>query len=101
MEDISSRLKQAVEYLVDRDYVKSRAALSREIGVSPSFLCMAMLGRRKVPATMMLTLCEKYPVNFWWLRNGEGDMVGRSNRELALLAKIEELEGRIKELEGR
>lgn len=99
---VSERLKEAVDFLVANGYERSDAALARRIGVAYSTLCMAKRGTRAPTWAMLLDLCDAYPINFWWLRSGEGEMTGgRFRRELALMKRIERLEGRIRELEGK
>lgn len=99
MNVLSERLKIAVDYLRLSGYAKSRSEIANRIGIHPPALSMCLNGDRVPTWGMLLDLCDIYPINFWWLRSGEGDMIGACERELALRKKIEVLEQRIKVLE--
>ena len=50
----------------------------------------------------LLKLCDVYPVSFWWLRSGEGEMVQNDSKRVpALVRKIARLEKKIEDLENR
>lgn len=91
----------AVDFLKENGFGRSDAAIARSVGLKPPVFCMDMNGDRAPTWETLLKLCDIYPINFWWLRSGEGEMVGGSIREHALLQKISKLEGRIKELEAQ
>ena len=97
MNELSNRLSQAVRYLRENGYVKSDSQLAKSLGVTPGFLCMAMKGERVPSWGFLLDLCDKYPINFWWFRNGAGGML-KGETELLLLARIKELENRLDRL---
>ena len=99
MNDISHRLRTAVDYLKKNGLAKSDAEVARKIGYPRSCLCMSKKGTRAPSWDMVLSFCDHYPVNFWWLRSGEGGMI-REDKTAALLRRISELENRIKELES-
>jgi len=101
MNDLSSRFQCAIEFLKKNGYAKSDNAIARRLGVSASALNMAKKGSRNPTWELLLCFCDRYPINFWWLRNGEGDMIGDADRQIALLQKIAQLESRIAELENK
>ena len=98
MDKVSERVKKALDFLRRHGYAKSDAAIARKLGVTPSTIAMAKTGERTPTWGMLLDLCDNYPINFWWLRTGEGGMI-QQERELALLQRIAELEKRIADLE--
>lgn len=100
MNEISKRLSRAVKFLRTNGFAKNDFAIAKKMGVAPSTLSMAIQGARVPGWDLLLTFCDNYPINFWWLRSGEGSMI-RGDREIALLQKIEQLEKRIQELEGK
>ena len=96
MNELSDRLRIAIEFLERNGYAKNDSAIARKLGVTPSTITMAKRGERVPTWGMLLDLCDYYPINFWWLRTGFGNMI-KENREAALLARIEELERKISE----
>ena len=100
---ISERLKQAIAYLKENDYFKDEKELCDILGCKRSALTMALNQKynRNLSIQNQLTFCEKFPINFWWLRSGEGDMIGNGDRQIALLQKIAQLEAKIAELEKK
>ena len=100
MNELSQRLKQAVEFLKKNGYAKSDADISRRIGVVNATLSMASNGSRTPTWEMLLDFCDNYPINFEWIRTGKGSMI-KEDRETVLLKRIEELEAKINRLEGR
>lgn len=102
MNDLSKRLALAIDYIKEAGYERFDSSIARKIGVGYSTLNMAKSGERAPTWGMLLNLCDRYPVSFWWLREGSGKMTdGRTKREQALREKVMELEGRIRELEGK
>ena len=99
MSEISQRLATAIRYLKDSGLAKNDAEIARRLGVTTSTITMTKRGRREPTWEMLLKLCDIYPINFWWLRSGEGDMIGNGDRLIAQLKKIEVLEKKIRELE--
>ena len=99
MNEISHRFQQALDFVIDKGLAKSEAKIAGELGVLPSGLNMA---KKRGPSwDMLLRFCDLYPINFWWLRSGEGEMIGNGDRQIALLQKIARLEARIAELENK
>lgn len=97
--EIAVRVKKAVDFLREYGYAKNSSEVADTLGIAKSTLSMAMNGSRIPGTDFLLAISDHYPINFWWLRTGEGDMVGNGDRIIALLRKIEQLEGRIRELE--
>ena len=98
MNEISQRFAQAIAFLKGSGLARSDAEIAGRMGISEAFLNMGKNGVRVPSTENLLRLCNNYPINFWWLRYGEGDMIGNGDRVIALLQKIEKLEGRITEL---
>ena len=100
MNEISHRFQQALDFVIDKGLAQSEAKIARELGVFPSALIMA---KKRTPSwDLLLRFCDLYPINFWWLRSGEGDMIGNGDRrQIALLQKIAQLEAKIAELENK
>lgn len=99
MNEISHRFQHALDFLIDKGYSVSEAKIAAELGISPQALTMAK--RRGPSLEILLGLSDRYPISFWWLRAGEGDMIRNVDRQGALLQKIEQLEKKISELEGK
>lgn len=97
MNELSQRLRQAVDFLKKNGYAKSDAEVAGKIGVLKSTFSMSTNGSRPPTWDMLLDFCDTYPIDFWWLRTGRGSMV-KGDRELALLKRIEELEKIVNEL---
>lgn len=101
MNDISDRFQQALDFVIDKGLAQSEAAIARTLGVTASTVNMAKKGERVPTWDMLLRFCDLYPINFWWLRSGEGNMIGNGDRQIALLQKIAQLEAKIAELEKK
>lgn len=97
--EVSKRLRQAVDFLEQSGCVKNDAAVARRIGVLKSTMSMALNGSRKPTLSMLLDLCDIYPIDFRWLRTGAGVMI-KEDREAALLKRIAALEKELKEVRG-
>ena len=97
MNEISKRLREAVDFLKRNGYARSDADVARKVGVLKSTMCMSLNGSRTPTWEMLLDLCDAYPISFRWLRAGEGSMV-KEDRETALLKRIEELEKELSRL---
>ena len=97
MNELSERLREAVDFLRKNGYAKNASAVARRIGVSKPTMSMAMNGSRVPTWDLLLDLCDAYPVNFRWLRTGEGDVV-RDDTEARLLKRIRDLEEEIRVL---
>ena len=100
MNDISNRFQQALDFIINKGLAQSESGIARELGLNPSGLNMA---KKRGPSwDLLLRFCDIYPINFCWLRSGEGDMIGSvERRQIALLQKIAQLEKKIAELEGK
>lgn len=93
MNELSERFRQAVDFLKRNGYEKSDAAVARRLDATYSVLCMELKGDRQPTWDRLLRFCDIYPVNFRWIRTGEGAMVDSvRERELSLLRRIAELE---------
>lgn len=99
MNEISERFRQAVDFIKRSGYEKSDAAIARRLDTTSSIFCMELKGDRQPTWDRLLRFCDLYPINFWWLRSGEGMMV-KGEREAALLRRIEELEQEIARMKG-
>ena len=99
MNEISNRLKDVVTFLMKNGYAKSDAELARKLGYPRSTFCMSVNGTRVPTWELLLKICDQFPINFWWLRSGEGSMI-REDKTAGLLMRIAELEKRVKELES-
>lgn len=95
--DICERFRQSVEFLKKNGYVKNASALARRLGVTKSIICEVRNGKRVPTWELLLNFCDIYPIDFRWLRKGEGGMV-KEDRETALLKRIAELEEEIRSL---
>ena len=100
MNELSERLARALDFLKRNGYAKSDIEIAKKVGCTAPSLNMAKMGVRTPTWDLLLNLCDHYPINFWWLRSGEGSMI-KDGHELALLQKIEQLENRIRELEEK
>ena len=99
MDALSERLAAAVEFLKRNGYAKSNRELAQRLGVTESTVCMALNGTRKPSWELLLNFCDAYPIDFAWMRTGEGEMI-KGERESALLKRIEELERTIEKMKG-
>ena len=97
MNELSERLRLAVEFVKRNGYAKSNASIARRIGVLNSTLTMVTNGTRVPTWELLLDFCDAYPINFRWIRTGEGAMI-REDRETALLKRIAELEAEVARL---
>lgn len=91
MNELSVRLRRAVDFLRTSGWVSSDRQVAESLGVTCSTLSMAMNGTRVPSWDLLLRFCDRYPVSFDWLRTGEGTIV-KGERERELLRRIEELE---------
>jgi len=101
MSELSNRFRQALEFVLKNGYATNDSSVARELHVTVSTVNMAKKGEREPTWDLLLNFCDHYPINFWWLRSGEGDMIGNGDRQIALLQKIAALEKKISELEGK
>ena len=99
MNELSERLRTAVEFLKRSGYAGSDLEIARSLHVQVSTFCMAMNGTRVPTWGLLLDLCDVYPIDFRWLRTGKGGMA-KEDREAVLLKRIEELETEIASLKG-
>ena len=99
MNEMKERFSRAVTYVISSGLARSEREIARTIGVSPVSLNMAKTNYRGGHNwDIILAFCDHYPINFWWIRSGEGDMIGSGDRVVALLKKIGELEGQLAHL---
>lgn len=96
MNELSERLRQAVEFVIRNGYAKSRADIARRLGILNSTLTM-VTGKRVPTWELLLDFCDAYPIDFRWIRTGAGTMV-KEDRETALLKRIAELEAEVERL---
>jgi len=97
MNDLSERLRTAVEFLEANGYAETDLEVARRCNIAPSSFCMIMKGQRVPTWGLLLDFCDAYPIDFWWIRTGAGDMI-KSNREAELLKRIARLEEEIRRL---
>ena len=97
MSDLSDRFSKAVDFVKRNGYAKSSTEIARALGVTNSVISMAAKGDREPTWELLLDFCDIYPVNFWWLRTGQGSIV-KGERELLLLKRSEELEKMVQQL---
>lgn len=100
MNDISRRLGKALEFIKKNRLAESESAIARRLGVTASTLTMAKKGTRTPTWELLLNLCDAYPIDFEWLRKGSGEMI-KEDKGRALLMKIEQLEEKVRVLEGQ
>lgn len=99
MNDTSKRLEKSIKFLIENHRARTQSEIAKKIGVSRPTLNMAMKGSRVPTLALMLDFCDYYPINFRWLRTGEGSMI--RDDDTVLLQKIAELEEKISILESR
>ena len=97
MNELSERLRLAVDFLKRNGYAGSNADIARAIHVIDSTFSMVLNGTRTPNWDLLLDLCDNYPINFWWVRTGKGSIV-RGDREIQLLKRIAELEEELRQL---
>lgn len=97
MNELSERLNLAVDFVTRNGYAKNRSDIARKVGILKSTLAMATNGTRVPTWELLLDFCDAYPIDFRWIRTGEGNMV-KEDREAALLKRIAELEAEIARL---
>lgn len=97
MNDLSERLRLAVEFVIRNGYAKNRASIATRLGILKSTLTMVTNGTRVPTWELLLDFCDAYPIDFRWIRTGEGAMI-REDRETALLKRIAELEAEVARL---
>lgn len=93
MNERSERLSSAIEYLCANGLASSQSDVARKLGVTCSTLNMAVKGSRAPAVELLLKLCDVYPINFWWLRSGEGEMLAmvRENRLMQIIAEKDKI----------
>ena len=99
MNELSHRLQLALDFLKKNGFAKTDREIAERLGVQVTGLNMAKNGDRVPTWDLLLKLCDHYPINFWWLRSGDGSMI-KEDKTIALLKRIEELEKKIAELGG-
>lgn len=97
MNELSERFRQAVDFVKKNKYAKNDVDVAKKLGVTKSTLSMSASGSRTPNWELLLSFCDAYPINFWWLRTGKGSMV-REDREIQLLKRIAELEEELRQL---
>ncbi|MBR6305742.1 MAG: hypothetical protein IKR38_03045 [Bacteroidales bacterium] len=98
---VSARFQEAITYVKDNIGPQSESQIAKEMKIPITAFNMAKNNYRPPSWDILLKFCDHYPINFWWLRGGEGDMIGNGDRQIALLQKIAQLEAKIAELENR
>jgi len=97
MNELSERFNKAAVFLKKSRYVKSYSEIAGRIGYKKSIISECMSGRKTPTWGMLLDFCDAFPIDFQWIRTGAGDMV-KSDREMALLKRIAELERMLEQL---
>ena len=97
MNELSERFRQAVDFVKKNKYAKNDVDVAKKLGVTKSTLSMAASGSRTPNWELLLSFCDAYPINFWWLRTGNGSIV-KEDREALLLKRIAELEEELRQL---
>ena len=97
MNELSERLHTAVEFLKENGYAETDLEIARRCGIAQSSFCMILKGGRVPTWGLLLDFCDAYPIDFSWIRTGEGDML-KSEREIRLLKRIMSLEEEIRRL---
>lgn len=99
MNELSDRLRRAVDFVIRNGYAKNRANIAKRVGILNSTLTMVTNGTRVPTWELLLNFCDAYPIDFQWIRTGAGTMV-KDDREMSLLKRIAELEAEIERLKG-
>ena len=97
MNELSERLRLAVEFVKRNGYEKNNSSIARRLGIPKSTLTMATNGTRVPTWELLLDFCDAYPIDFRWIRTGAGAMI-KEDRETALLKRIAELEAEVERL---
>lgn len=97
MDGLSERLNTAIHFLRKNGYAGSYGEIANKLNVTNSTLSMTMNGTRVPTWEMLLNFCDIYPIDFWWIRTGDGSMI-KGRRELELLKRIDELETELRRL---
>lgn len=97
MNELSERLRLAVEFVKRNGYAKNNASIARHLGILNSTLTMVTNGTRVPTWELLLDFCDAYPIDFRWIRTGAGTMI-KEDRETALLKRIAELEAEVERL---
>ena len=97
MNELSERLRLAVEFVKRNGYEKNNASIARRLGILKSTLTMATNGTRVPTWELLLDFCDAYPIDFRWIRTGAGAMI-KEDRETVLLKRIAELEAEVERL---
>ena len=97
MNELSERLRQAVDFLKRNGYAKKDIDVARRIGLPKSTMCMNLNGTRLPTLEQLAKFCDAYPIDFKWICTGAGGMV-KDERELSLLRRIDALERELKQL---
>jgi len=74
MKNETDRFNEAVEYLVNKGVVKSKAELARTFEISPQKLSDILKKRIRPSFTLFNMLNEKFNFNPYWLLSGVGPM---------------------------
>ena len=99
MNELSERLGKSVKFLIENGYAKTNREIAAKLGVTNPTLSMAITGARTPTWSLLLKLCDIYPVSFDWLRFGSGDMIG--TKEATRMRRNAELERENAELKAR
>lgn len=91
MSEVSQRLGLSIQFLLKNKIAKNKLDICRRLHISQPTLSMALSGYREPGLKLMLDYCDIFPINFRWLRFGEGVMI-RENTIEGLLKKIADLE---------
>ncbi|MCP1996613.1 XRE family transcriptional regulator [Flavobacterium sp. HSC-61S13] len=71
---VSQRFIDTVDSLILKGDVKSKASLSRDLGIKPNSLSEIIGGRMHVGIDIILRLCDLYSIDVEWQLTGRGEM---------------------------
>jgi len=91
MNELSNRLQEAVDFIKRNGLARTDKEIAGALAIPASTLSMALSGMRTPTWELLLAVCDRYPIDFEWLRTGVGSMI-KGGTVIALLKRIEDLE---------